>query len=197
MLRRSPASCSSSATCGSSHCGRCCSLLFSSSRAFLLTDGSSWPISPRVTAMKASAGSRAFTWRRQAGVRRQGHASERTASAAYPPYPEPQLGGGLVGVVLHAASHGVDVAQDLLQQPETHQRSAAAPPPLRRAAGRRHSPLLQRLVHRVGRIRHLDHRTTGLISSSTSFSTSFSSSSLLFFLGPGRRFAGAAERQET
>lgn len=54
-------------TCCSSHCVLCCSLLLSSSIAFLLTEASSLPISPLITVMKVSVGNKAFTLKRGGG----------------------------------------------------------------------------------------------------------------------------------
>ena len=48
-------------TCCSSHLVLCCSLLFSSSMAFLRTDGRRLLISPFITMMKVSVGNREFT----------------------------------------------------------------------------------------------------------------------------------------
>lgn len=74
----------------------------------------------------------------------------------------PELGGGLAGVLLHAASNAVDVAQDVLQQP------ANTPASVKQLhTGRRgrtpafNSPLLQllqRLAVVVGAVHNLKNQ---------------------------------------
>lgn len=75
----------------------------------------------------------------------------------------PELGGGFVGVRLHAASHAVDVTQDLLQQPE-NTRHGHLPPHAKTHSHfftRQNSRLLQpleRLVHAVSAVCNLRRR---------------------------------------